>query len=182
MEENKDLLKSAMSYGLLLGIFWVIKYVFFILGITMPFMQIIYWVLTPLTVVLALLFTSLYKYQLGGKISFFHAWQYGILLYFFAGLIVSLLHYVFYRYIAPPDLLSSSMEQMVEMMRKMDLNEQMKETIEQMATPTPIQMTIQGIFTNVFYGIILSIPVAALLCRNNFTGLINQNNKKGDNL
>jgi tetrahydromethanopterin S-methyltransferase subunit B len=40
-------------------------------------------------------------------------------------------------------------------------------------------MTVQGIFNNVFYGIILSIPVAALLCRNNSTGLINQN--KGGN-
>jgi hypothetical protein len=30
---------------------------------------------------------------------------------------------------------------------------------------TPIHMTIQGIFNNIFYGIILSIPVATLVSR-----------------
>jgi len=30
---------------------------------------------------------------------------------------------------------------------------------------TPIHMAIQQIFNNIFYGIILSIPVAALVCR-----------------
>jgi tetrahydromethanopterin S-methyltransferase subunit B len=35
-------------------------------------------------------------------------------------------------------------------------------------------MAIQGVFNNIFYGIILSIPVAAILCRNNETGAIRQ--------
>jgi tetrahydromethanopterin S-methyltransferase subunit B len=37
---------------------------------------------------------------------------------------------------------------------------------------TPIHMAVQGIFNNVFYGIVLSIPVAAIVCRNNVTGRI----------
>ena len=170
MGENKSLLiKSAMSYGFLLGIFWVIKYIFFAIGFTSPTMQMIYWILTPMTLVFAVVFTLMYKISIGGKMSFFHAWQYGVLLYFFAALIVSLAHYAFYRYFAPPDLIASSMNQAIEMMKMMDMSDQMKEVIVQMPTPTPIQMTIQGIFANVFYGIILSIPVAALLYRNNLT-------------
>lgn len=39
---------------------------------------------------------------------------------------------------------------------------------------TPIHMAIQGIFNNIFYGIILSIPVAAIICRNNETGNVGQ--------
>ena len=182
MEENKSLLmKSTMSYGLLLGIFWVVKYAFFILGVSMPSMQIIYWILTPLTLLLAYIFTNTYKFLIGGKIGFFHAWQFGVLLYFFAALIVSLVHYVFYQYIASPDFIASSMNQAIGLMKDLNLNTQMKDAIDKMGTPTPIQMAIQGIFNNVFYGVILSIPVAALLCRNNSTGLIN-NNQEGDEL
>lgn len=183
MEENKSLLmKSAMFYGLLLGIFWAIKYVFFILGVSMPSMQVIYWILTPLTLLFAYIFTNTYKFLIGGKISFFHAWQFGTLLYFFAALIVSLVHYVFYRYIVSPDFISSSMNQAINLMKDLDLNLQMKEAIDKMSVPTPIQMAIQGIFNNVFYGVILSIPIAALLCRNNSTGLINQNNQGGNEI
>ncbi|MDR0750426.1 MAG: DUF4199 domain-containing protein [Tannerellaceae bacterium] len=183
MEENKSLLmKSAMFYGLLLGVFWAVKYVFFILGVTTPSMQVVYWALTPLTLLFAYLFTNTYKFLIGGKIRFFHAWQFGILLYFFAALIISLGHYVFYQYIASPDFISSSINRAISLMKDLDLNMQMKEAIDEITAPTPIQMAIQGIFNNVFYGIILSIPVAALLCRNNSTGLINQNNIGGNEL
>ncbi|MDR0429722.1 MAG: DUF4199 domain-containing protein [Tannerellaceae bacterium] len=183
MKENKNLLlKSAMFYGLLLGIFWVIKYIFFILGNNIPSMAIIYWILTPLTLIIAHVFTKIYKLQIGGKIGFFHAWQFGVLLFFFAALIVSLVHFTYYRYIAPPELISSSMNQAIELMKDMNLNNQIKEMIEQMTIPTPIQITIHGIFNNIFYGLILSIPIAALLCRNNSTGFINTNNQeKGGN-
>jgi hypothetical protein len=183
MKENKSLLmKSTMSYGLLLGIFWAVKYVFFILGVTTPSMQVVYWTLTPLTLLFTYLFTYIYKLLIGGKISFFHAWQFGILLYFFAALIISLGHYVFYRYIASPDFISSSMNQAISLMKDMDLNMQMREAIDKITVPTPIQLAIQGIFNNVFYGVILSIPVAALLCRNNSTGLINQKKQGGNDL
>ncbi len=183
MEENKSLLiKSTMFYGLLLGIFWVIKYIFFILGVSYPTMGVVYWVLTPVTIVLAYIFTKTYKIQIGGKISFFHAWQFGILLYFFAGLIVSIAHYVFYQYLAPPDYINNSMDLAISMMKEMDLNEQMKEAIDKMTTPTPIQMAIQGLFNNILYGVILSIPIAALLCRNNTTGFINQTNQGENNI
>ena len=42
MEENKGLLlKSAMTYGLVMGIFWVIKYLFFIFSNTVPSLNIV---------------------------------------------------------------------------------------------------------------------------------------------
>ncbi|MDR1403072.1 MAG: DUF4199 domain-containing protein [Tannerellaceae bacterium] len=183
MEENKSLLlKSAMFYGLLLGIFWAIKYVFFILGTTVLSLMIVYWILTPLTLALAYIFTNTYKFLTGGRISFFHGWQFGVLLYFFAALIVSLEHYVFYRHIASPDFISSSMDQAVSLMKDWNLDAHVEEALDKMATPTPIQMAIQGIFNNVFYGFILSIPVAALLCRTDSTRLINRNKQGGENL
>ena len=37
MEENKNLLlKGAMTYGLAMGIYWVVKYIFFIFSVSVP--------------------------------------------------------------------------------------------------------------------------------------------------
>ena len=144
MEENKGLLlKCAMSYGLAMGIYWVIKYLFLIFGYSIPSLIFIYE---------------------GGSISFFHAWRFGIMLYFFAALIVSIEHFIFFQFIAPPDFLNNTMTQAIVALKNADFNSEVIEAISR-TNFTPIHMAIQGIFNNIFYGIILSIPVAALVCR-----------------
>lgn len=174
MEENKGLLlKSAMTYGLAMGIFWVIKYLFLIFGYTAPVLNLIYSALTLTVPFIAFYLTKRYKHDIGGKISFFHAWRFGTLLYFFAALIVALEHFIFFQFIAPPDFLSNSVSQMMEYLKQMQVSTEVIETIGR-TNFTPIHMAIQGIFNNIFYGIILSIPVAAILCRNNETGAIRQ--------
>ena len=155
-----------MFYGLLLGGFWVVKYIFFILGTLLPAVDFISIVLTPVTLLLAYLFTKVYKIILGGKVSFSSAWSFGVLLFFFASLIEALPQYVFFSYIASPEYMAGLTEQATLLVEKMGLVMSMEdEVINQIANLSPIQLTFQGIFANVFYGIILSIPVAALLCR-----------------
>lgn len=176
MGEDKSLLmKSAMTYGFAMGLYWIIKYIFFIFGLTIPLLSVVYWAFTMVVPFIAYFLTRRYKQDIGGKIGFFHAWQFGVLLYFFAAVVVSLIHYVFYQYIAPPDLLSSSVSQITEFLKDSGLQPDTIETFSQLEI-SPIQMAIQGIFNNVFYGVILSIPVAALLCQNNTTGAITKNN------
>ncbi|MDR1919468.1 MAG: DUF4199 domain-containing protein [Tannerellaceae bacterium] len=173
MENKGLLLRSAMFYGLLLGLFWVIKYVFFIGGTTHPSLGIIYWVLSSLTLVFAYVFTKVYKILIGGRIGFFHAWQFGILLYFFAALVVSLLHYVFFSFLAPAGYVDNMIDLAVNMVK--EINPQAEVALNQMPAFTPIRLTLQGIMNNVFYGIILSIPIATLLCRGRITFVFPEN-------
>ena len=153
MEENKGLLlKCAMSYGLAMGIYWVIKYLFLIFGYSIPSLIFIYEGLSLAVPLIAYYLTKRYRQDIGGSISFFHAWRFGIMLYFFAALIVSIEHFIFFQFIAPPDFLNNTMNsEVIEVISRTNF--------------TPIHMAIQGIFNNIFYGIILSIPVAALVCR-----------------
>lgn len=170
MEENKGLLiKCAMTYGLAMGIFWVIKYLFLIFSSTIPSLNIIYLALTVLVPFIAYYLTKRYRQDIGGRISFFHAWRFGTMLYFFAALILSLEHFVFFQFIAPPDFLANSVNQVVEILKDSQVSTEVIETVGR-TNFTPIHMAIQGIFNNIFYGIILSIPVAAIVCRNNETG------------
>ena len=151
MEENKGLLlKSAMTYGLAMGIFWVIKYLFFIFSNTVPALNIIYIVLTLTVPFIAYYLTKRYKQDIGGKINF-----------------------VFFQFIAPADFLANSVNQMIEVLKDSQVSTEVMEAIGK-TNFTPIHMAIQGVFNNIFYGIILSIPVAAILCRNNETGTIRQ--------
>ncbi|OAV64668.1 hypothetical protein Barb6XT_02728 [Bacteroidales bacterium Barb6XT] len=166
MAENKNfLLKSAMAYAIPLGTFWCGKYIFFMLSASSSFFFGVYWLLTATVPIITYYQTWRYRQDIvGGTISFFHAWQFGVLLYFFAALIVSLVHYVFYQYIAPPELLADSLRQVVEFLQKSDADQQMTDSVESMQM-NPIRMAIQGILNNVFYGIFLSLPAAWAVSR-----------------
>lgn len=167
MNDQKNiLLQNTMKYGLVLGIFWAIKYVFLILGPSIPVLNVIYLILTIFVPFVAYYLTKKYRDEvLGGEISFFHAWRFGIMLYFFAALVVSLEHFVFYQYIAPSDFISSTFTQLISVMKQSEIDTSVIESFSKMEVPKPIHMTVQGIFNNIFYGIIFSIPVAAILCR-----------------
>ncbi len=160
-EDKSFLLRGAMNYGFVMGIYWVIKYVFFILGFSHPTANIVYWSLSCLVPYIAYKMTRRYRENIGGKLGFFHAWQFGVLLYFFAAILVSLEHYLFYRFIAPPDLLMRTVSDMEEALKASGASQTLLDAIKEIHV-TPIQMAIQGIFNNVLYGIILSIPVALL--------------------
>ncbi|MDL2310060.1 DUF4199 domain-containing protein [Parabacteroides sp. OttesenSCG-928-B22] len=165
MLENRSILfKSAMTYGLSFGLFWCFKYIFFMLGVSSNFFSFIYMTLTFFVPFIGLYYTWRYKMDVGGQLGFMHGWQFGVLLYFFAAMVVALLHYMFYRYMAPPGFLANSLQQTIDMLKSAEADSKMIEAIEG-ATISPIQMAIQGIFNNVFYGIIFSIPVAYIVKR-----------------
>lgn len=165
MEENKGLLlKCAMSYGLALGIYWVIKYLFLIFGYSVPSLIYMYEVMSVAVPFIAYYLTKRYRQDIGGNISFFHAWRFGIMLYFFAALIVSIEHYIFFEFIAPADFLSNTINQATVFLKNLNASNEVIDSLSK-TNFTPVHMAIQGIFNNIFYGIILSIPVAALVAR-----------------
>ena len=155
---------AAMSYGFSLGIFWIVKYIFYMFSMRFSYLVVIYWGMSLVVPYLAYLLTKRYREDLGGVISFSQAWRFGVLIYLFAAMLVSIMHYVFYRFVAPPDFLSSAVEQTIASLKQMQVDSKIISSIESMNF-SPIHMALQGILNNIFYGIILSLPVAALVCR-----------------
>ncbi len=157
-------MSAAMSYGFSLGIFWIVKYIFYMFSLRFSYLVVIYWGMSLVVPYLAYLLTKRYRDDLGGVITFGQAWRFGVLLYLFAAMLVSIMHYVFYRFVAPPDFLSSAVEQTIASLKQMQVDSTVISSIESMNF-SPIHMALQGILNNIFYGIILSLPVAALVCR-----------------
>ncbi|MBS7343009.1 MAG: DUF4199 domain-containing protein [Parabacteroides sp.] len=162
--KNSGLMSAAMSYGFSLGIFWIVKYIFYMFSMRFSYLVVIYWGMSLVVPYLAYLLTKRYREDLGGVISFSQAWRFGVLIYLFAAMLVSIMHYVFYRFVAPPDFLSSAVEQTIASLKQMQVDSKVISSIESMNF-SPIHMALQGILNNIFYGIILSLPVAALVCR-----------------
>ena len=157
-------MSAAMSYGFSLGIFWIVKYIFYMFSMRFSYLVVIYWGMSLVVPYLAYLLTKRYREDLGGVISFSQAWRFGVLIYLFAAMLVSVMHYVFYRFVAPPDFLSSAVEQTITSLKQIQVDSKVISSIESMNF-SPIHMALQGILNNIFYGIILSLPVAALVCR-----------------
>ncbi len=163
MERKNNLLfPAAMYYGLVLGIYWVVKYFFNMFSLRYPYLITIYWGLSLVVPYMGYILTKKYRGDLGGSITFGQAWSFGVLLYFFAALIVSIMHYIFYRFVAPPDYLTNTVSQTIEFLKQMEVDNQVIESVEALDF-SPIHMALQGILNNILYGVIFSVPVAWLL-------------------
>lgn len=178
MGENKHLLwKSVARFGLIMGLYWIFKYIFYIGGVlSQPWLILAYMLLTFLVLFLAYAFSRTYKFLIGGKISFFHAWQFGVLVYFFAALTVSLFHYVFYRYMVPADFMAVLIDKVTAGMDT-SMYDDLLDTYREIQI-NPIRQTIQGIYGNIFYGVLFSLPVALLVCWNDDSAKVNELKKQ----
>ena len=162
-QDKSQLVPRAMTYGLIMGLIWSVKYLFFIFSSDTPIFNNIYWGCTFAVPYIAYLFTKRYRAEIGGFISFYHAWRFGVMVYFFAALIVSVSHFVFYEFLAPENFVANALQQTMQLFENADMKE-LSEAVEGLNI-SPIHMTIQQIFNNIFYGILFSIPVALLVKR-----------------
>ena len=165
MEDKSKLMRYAAVLGLYMGLFWALKYLCMIFGGKMELLGTLYVALTIIVPVIAYRFTLIYRAQTSGKsFSFFHGWQFGVFLYTFAAIIVSLLHFFYYKNILGAEGLSAIMRQSLSLLSEM-VDPHVLEKVE--LSPTAFQMTIQGMLNNILAGVVFSIPVALLTRKRN---------------
>ena len=71
------------------------------------------------------------------------------MLYFFAALIVSIEHFIFFQFIAPPDFLNNTMTQAIVALKNADFN---SEVIEPSAGPTSLPSTwLSRVFSIIYF-------------------------------
>lgn len=159
-------MKAAARMGLFMGLFWALKYILVIVGGKNQVLSMLYIALTVVVPFIAYRCTLLYRNLLGGdKFSFFHAWQFGLLLYAFSALIVAPLHFYYYKNVVTPQELSDIVNQAISVLSEMKTDPKVLEQAKSMGVPTPIQMTLQGIANNITIGAVVSIPIAFLTKR-----------------
>lgn len=173
MTQNQpiSLQQTAMYFGSLMGLFWIIKFTFLPLGFTIPLLQLLFVLLTFFVPILGYLYARKFRNRYcGGSITFSRAFAFTVLMYLFAALLAAVAHYIYFRYIDNGFLIDSYIGQLEAM--KPTATEELKESIDQfiegfslISSLSPIQLTFQLISQNFLYGTLLALPTALLVMR-----------------
>lgn len=157
----------------LFGRFWILKFILFPLGISVPFLFSIFIGLTLCVPFMAYYYVRMYRNMVcGGTISFLHAWIFTVFMYMFAALLTAVAHYIYIRFIDQGFILNSyetmlnSWEITYKAVPGIDAYiEQLREGLSQVRSLTPIEITMQMMSMNVFVGSLLAIPTALFVMK-----------------
>lgn len=170
MDENKTYLRGyAMQYGTCMGLFWIFKFAFFPLGLKMPLLELLFMVLTIAVPVLGYVYARRFRDRYcGGYLSFFRALAFCFLMYMFASILTAVAHYIYFEYI-DNGFIFNAYEQVLQQAGQMQgmerLAKQMSEVLDAFRKLSTIQLTMQLISQNIFYGSLLAFPTALLVMR-----------------
>jgi len=101
MTENRGYMQRyAMLFGTYMGGFWILKFILFPVGLSVPFLLFLFMGLTLCVPFMGYYYARMYRNQVcGGGISFLHAWIFTVFMYMFAALLAAVAHYIYFRFI-----------------------------------------------------------------------------------
>ena len=90
--------ECAMRYGTGMSLLWAFKFMLFPLGLRIPFLQLLFIVLTIGVPFLGYIFAKKFRERhCDGSITFSRAFLFTTFMYMFASLFVAVVHYIYFR-------------------------------------------------------------------------------------
>jgi hypothetical protein len=164
MEQQQDFYKKkykfAADYGLILGLYLAVFY-----GLQLLFgSSAIVNLLSTLSVFgvpfLCFYLVKLYRDKAcNGYIRFAQAWSFGVWLFLFSSLIMSVVYFIHWNWI-DPDYISRIFNQSMIALEQMHYDEKALKTLAENPIPTPIQMVVNVLFAYIIGGSILALIVS----------------------
>ncbi len=155
MTENRGYMQRyAMLFGTYMGGFWILKFILFPVGLSVPFLLFLFMGLT-----LCVPFMGYY-----------YAWIFTVFMYMFAALLAAVAHYIYFRFIDHGYVINTC-ETMVDTLAQSNMPGMdsyiatYQEALETARLLSPIDITLQMISSNVFWGSILAFPTALFVMR-----------------
>lgn len=167
--ERVQLDAFARVDGAMLALLWIGSFACYVAGLTnnmLGLAAIILAVASPFFVARRL--RHFRDYAREGIISFRRGWAYVVLVFFYGGLLFALAQYAYFAYL-DHGYMASVVAQMLQTAELSELMKQygMQNTFQQMLVEfqkvRPIDFALQGLSTNIAVGIVLGLPIAALL-------------------
>lgn len=163
--------RQAMNFGTYMGIFWILKFVLFPLGMTTPFLSFVFILLTIAVPVLGFHYARVYRDSYcGGGIGFGQAFVFTWMMYLFASLLTALAHYIYFAYIDNGFILNHCEAQIVSIEQSglPDIEEMvklLKESLANLKSLNAIDITMQLLSQNAFMAILIAIPTALFVTK-----------------
>lgn len=167
----------AIEYGTVLGIIWIATFCTMMSGMTGGnlLMMMFAMGLMGITVLMPLYLAWRYKQHLrsGDRVSWGIAWAFAILMFFYASVLTAVGEFVYFQYLDQGKaidffmrfLASPETEAQYKMIGASDLLEQSRMELQQLASLTPFDITLNLFVNNIFLSMLYSLPVAAIAHR-----------------
>lgn len=160
-----------MLFGTYMGIFWVMKFILFPLGLTIPFLLFLFAGLTLGVPFMGYYYARTYRNRVcGGSISFLHAWVFTVFMYMFASLLTAAAHYVYFQFL-DHGYVVNTVEAMVDTVAQSNLPGMesyiatYREALDAARSVSPIEIAMQMVSSNVTWGAILALPTALFVMK-----------------
>lgn len=168
---NGNMTRYAMVFGTYMGLFWIAKFILVPIGITTPFLLLLFFCLTLCVPFLGYYYTKMYRDKVcGGQISFFHAWTFNLFMFICASMLTAVAHYVYFAFIDQGYLIGvcKDMLNTIETSNMPGTEAyvaQVKESIDVLEALTPTDIILQLLVNNVYNCALLSIIIALIAKR-----------------
>lgn len=171
MEEKNNIQRIAMNFGTCMGVYWIIKFALFPLGMTIPFLSFAFIILTVAVPFLGIHYARAYRNRFcDGSISVGRAFTFTWMMYLFASLLTALAHYVYFSYIDNGYILEHCEAQIViiEQANLPNMEEtvkMLKESLAHAKSLNAIEITMQLFTQNTFAALLLAFPTALFVAK-----------------
>ena len=161
-----------MHFGTYMGIYWILKFILFPLGFHIPFLSLLFVILTLSVPFIGYHYAKMYRDKIcGGSIQFSHAMLFTIFMYMFASLLVAVAHYIYFQFIdhgfifnALADFWNQAIEQSPALQENKELMKDMFDA-DKINSLSAINITMQMLSSDVFFGSILAIPTGLMVMK-----------------
>lgn len=169
--EYLQLKAFARQDGALLALLWVGSFASYVAGLSSPsysMFSILLMVLTP--------FFAYHRLQnfrdkgRDGIISFLRGWAFVVFMFFYAGLLLAIVQYAYFAYFDNGYMLESlirmlSTPEAAQMVEQSGMKETMNESVHELRSMRPIDLTLNVLTTNILIGMLVGLPIAAVAKR-----------------
>lgn len=172
MAENKiNLQRCAMHFGTYMGVYWIVKFILFLMGLSNPLLLFLFLILTIAVPFIGYYYARSFREKFcDGNITFIQSWIFLIFMYLFAALLVAVTHYIYFRFIDNGyvmDVYANMFEQVKDMPGFAEImgQYQYKEIIEAIRSMSAIEITMQLLSQNILYCSILALITAPFVAK-----------------
>ena len=160
-----------MLFGTYMGVFWILKFSCFPLGMSHPFLSLLFLAFTVCVPFMGYRYARLYRDGVcGGGISLPHAYLFTLSMYIFAALLASVGHYIYFGYIDGGFILNSCRLQLDQMAQSglpgiEPVIDEYRASLAMAESLTPVDITLSLLSANIFIGCLLGLPTALAVAR-----------------
>lgn len=173
-EEYEQLKAFARIDGAMVGGLWILSFACFVGEFHNPVLGMVSLLTGVFSIIFAAIRLRLFRDNvLDGRISYRRAFGYSLLTYAYASLLMAAAQYIYFQFIDHGFLISRYMEMTSteEFKTAMGLygikQADMAAALETLSKLRPIDIAMQFITTNIILGVIISLPVAAIMKSDN---------------